>query len=68
MGINFLVSSGGIKMNLAEIREKEASELADKAIEKMKRARSAKEIEDLVCRQPDNVCKLMLIKLIKQHQ
>jgi hypothetical protein len=55
-------------MNLAEMREKEASELADKAIEKMKRATSAKEIENLVCRQPDDVAKLMLIKLIRQSE
>ena len=55
-------------MNLTEVREKEASKLADIAIEKMRKATSAKEIENLVCRQPDDVCKLMLIKLIKQCQ
>ena len=51
--------------NLAKIREKEANILADRAIEKMK-GMSLKDIENLVLRQPDDVAKLILIKIIRR--
>ena len=48
--------------------QEDINKLADKAIEEMQKAMSAKDIERIVLRQPDDVCKLMLIKLIRRSQ
>jgi hypothetical protein len=48
--------------------QEEINKLANKAIKEMQKAMSVKDIERIVLRQPDDVCKLMLIKLIRRSQ
>lgn len=43
------------------------NELAEKAIEEMQ-GMSLKDMEKLILRQPDDVAKLMLIKIIRRYQ